>query len=157
MWIKNFQMFKLGLEKAGTRDQIANIYWIIEKAWECQKNIYFCFIDCAKIFVQITTNRGKCLKRWEEQTTWPASWETCMQFKKQQLGMDMEQWSGSKLAKEYVKAVYCHPAFLTYMRSTSRKMPAWMKPKLESRFLGEISITSNMQVTPLLWQKAKRK
>ena len=53
----------------GTRDQIANIYWIIEKARECQKNIYFCFIDCAKIFVQITTNRGKCLKRWEEQTT----------------------------------------------------------------------------------------
>ena len=97
----------------GTRDQIANIYWIIEKAWECQKNIYFCFIDCAKIFVQITTNRGKCLKRWEEQTTWPASWEIRMQVRKQQLELDMEQQTGSKLRKEYVKAVYCHPAYLT--------------------------------------------
>ena len=86
-----------GFRKArGTRDQIANIPWIIEKAREFQKNIYFCFIDCAKAFVWITTNYGKFLKRWEYQTTWPASWEICMQDKKQQLELDMEQQTGSK-------------------------------------------------------------
>ena len=67
----------------------------------------------------------------------------------------MEQQSGSKLEKEYVKAVYCHPAYLAYMQSTSREMLAWMKHKLESRLLGEISITSDMQITLHLWQKAK--
>ena len=70
-----------------------------------------------------------------------------MQVKKQQLEMDMEQWTGSKLGKEYVKAVYCHPAHLTYMQSTSCEMPGWMKQKLESRLLGEIQITSDMQLT----------
>ena len=79
-----------------------------------------------------------------------------MQVKKQQLEMDMEQQTGSKLGKEYIKAVYCHPAYLTYMQSTSCKMPGWMKQKLESRWPGEISITSDMQMTPLLWQKWRR-
>ena len=79
-----------------------------------------------------------------------------MQIKKQQIEPDMEQQSGSKMGKEYVKAVYCHPAYLTYMQSTSRKMLGWMKHKLESRMTGEISITSDMQMTPPLWQKAKR-
>ena len=78
-----------------------------------------------------------------------------MQVKKQQLERDMEQQTGSKLGKEYVKAVYCHPAYLTYMHSTSWEMLDWMKNKLESRLLGEISITSDMQMTPTLWQKAK--
>ena len=76
-------MFKLGLEKAGTRDQIANIYWIIEKAREFQINIYFCFIDYAKAFVWITAKCGKFFKRWKYQTTVPASCETRMQDKKQ--------------------------------------------------------------------------
>ena len=80
----------------GTRDQIANIHWIIKKAREFQKNIYCCFIDYAKDFVWITTNCGKFLKRWEQQTTWPASWEICMQVKKQQIELDMEQQTGSK-------------------------------------------------------------
>ena len=62
-----------------------------------------------------TTNYGKFLKRWEYQITWPASWEICMQVKKQQLELDMEQQTGSKLGNEYIKAVYCHPAYLTYM------------------------------------------
>ena len=79
-----------------------------------------------------------------------------MQVKKSQLEPDMEQWTGSKLGKEYIKTVYCHPAYLTYMQSTSCEKPGWMKHKLESRFLGEISITSDMQMTPLLWQKVKR-
>ena len=103
----------------------------------------------------ITTNCGKSLKRWEYQTTWSASWEICMQVKKQQLRPDMEQPIGSKLGKEYIKAVYCHPAYLTYMQSTSWEMLGWMKHKLESRWQGEISITSGMQMTPPLWQKVK--
>ena len=72
-------------------------------------------------------------KRWEYQTTWPASWEICIQVKKQRLELDMEKQTGSKSGKEYVKIVYCHPTYLTYMQSTSCKMPAWMKHKLESR------------------------
>ena len=71
-----------------------------------------------------------------------------MQVKKQQLELDMEQQTDSKLGKEYIKAVYCHPAYLTYMQSTSCKMPGWMKHDLESRLLGEISITSDMQMIP---------
>ena len=86
----------------------------------------------------------------------PTSWEICMQVKKQQLQPDMEQWTDSKLGKEYVKAVYCHPAHLTYMQSTSCKMPGWMKHKLESRLLGEKSVTSEMQMIPPLWQKKKK-
>ena len=80
----------------GTRDQIANIRWITEKAREFQKNIYFCFIDYVKAFVWITINCGKFWERWEYQTTWPASWETYMQVRKQQLELDMEQQTGSK-------------------------------------------------------------
>ena len=79
-----------------------------------------------------------------------------MQVKKQQLELDKEQEAGSKLGKEYVKAVYCHPAYLTYMQSTSCEMLGWMKHKLESRLQGEISVTSDMQMTPPLWQKVKR-
>ena len=79
-----------------------------------------------------------------------------MQVKKQQLELDMEQQTGSKSGKEYVKVVYCHPACLTYMQSTSWKMLDWIKQKLESRLLGEISITSDMQMTPPLWEKAKK-
>ena len=78
-----------------------------------------------------------------------------MQVKKQQLELDMEQQTGSKSGKEYIMAVYCHPAYLTYMQSTSCEMVGWMKHKLASRLLGEISITSYMQMTPPLRQKAK--
>ena len=81
----------------GTRDQIVNIRWIIEKAREFQKNIYFCFIDYAKAFDCVDHNQlWKILKRGKYQTTWPASWETCMQVKKHQLELDMEQQTGSK-------------------------------------------------------------
>ena len=79
-----------------------------------------------------------------------------MQVRKQQLEPDMGQQTGSKLEKEYVKAVYCHPAYLTSMQSTSCKIPGWMKHKLESRLWGEITITSDIQMTPPLWQKAKK-
>ena len=79
-----------------------------------------------------------------------------MHVKKQQLEPDMEKWTGSKLGKEYDKAVYCHPAYLTSMQNTSCDMLGWMKHKLESSLLGEISITIDVQMTPPLWQKAKR-
>ena len=79
-----------------------------------------------------------------------------MQVKKQQLELDMEQQTGYKLEKEYSKAAYFQPDYLTYMQSTSCEMPGWMKHKLESRLPGEISITSDMQMTPPLWQKVKK-
>ena len=79
-----------------------------------------------------------------------------MQVKKQQLELDMEQQTGSKLRKEYVKAIYCHPTYLTYTQSISCEMQGWMKHKLKSRLPGEISITSDMQMTQPLWQKAKK-
>ena len=113
-----------GFRKGGeTRDQIANIHWIIKKAREFQKNIYW-FKDYAQAFDCVDHNKVGTLwsvfnkvenffKRWEYQTTWPASWEICIQVKKQQLELDTEQQTGSKLGKEYFKAVYCHPAYLT--------------------------------------------
>ena len=89
VWGHEFPDVQAGFRKGKeTKDQIANIRWIIEKAWEFQKNIYFCFIDYV--------NCGKFWKRWEYQTTWPASWETYIQFRKQQLELDMEQQTGSK-------------------------------------------------------------
>ena len=93
----------------GTRDQTDNIRWIIKKAREFQKNIYFCFIDYAKAFDCVDHNKlWKILKQMGYQTTWPASWEICIQVKKQQLELDMEQQTGSKSGKKYIKAVYCH-------------------------------------------------
>ena len=106
--------------------------------------------------VWITTNCGIFLKRWKYQTTLPASWKICMQVKKQWLELDIKQQTGSKSGKEYIKAVYCHPAYLTYMQSTSWEMPGWMKHKLESRLPGEISITSDMQMTPSYGRKQRR-
>ena len=80
-----------------------------------------------------------------------------MQVRKQQLELNMEQQTGSKSGKEHVKAVYCHPAYLTYMQITSWEILSWMKHNLESRFQGEISITSNTQMTPPFWQKEELK
>ena len=106
--------------------------------------------------VWITKKCEKFFKRWEYETTLSASREICMQVKKHELKLDMEQQTGSKLRKEYVRAVYCHPAYLTYMRSTSCKILCWMKHKRELRLPGEISITSDVQITQSLWQKAKK-
>ena len=79
-----------------------------------------------------------------------------MQVRKQRLELNMEQQTGSKSGTEYIKAVYCHPAYLTYMQNILCEMPGWMKHKLESRLPGEISINSDMQMTPPLWQKVKK-
>ena len=98
--------------------------------------------------VWITTKYEKFLKRGEYPTTLPVSWETCMQDKKQQLELDTEQQTSSKSGKECFKAVYCHPAYLTSMQSTSYEILDWMNHKLESRLPGEISTASDMRMIP---------
>ena len=97
---------------------------------------------------------GTFLKRWEYQNNLPVSWETCIQVKKQQLELDTEQWTGSKLGKA-VKAVYCHPASLTYMQSNLCEILDWVKHKLGSKLLGEISTTSDVQTISTLMAESK--
>ena len=148
-------MFKLVLEKAEdpeTKWPTAAGSW---KEQESSRKISTSasLTNLKPLTVWITTNCEKFLERWEYQTTLPASWEICMQVKKQQLEPDMEQWICSKLRKE---AVYCHPVYLTYMQNTSCKMLGWMEHKLESRLPEEMLITSDMQMTPPLWQKVKK-
>ena len=121
-----------------------------------ETHLFLLYWLCQSLWLWITINCGKHLKRWEYQITLPASWEICMHVKKQQSELYMEQQTGSKLGKEYVKAVYYHPAYLTYMQNTSYEMLGWMKHKLEARLPGEISMTSDTQMIPPLWQKAKR-
>ena len=147
---------QVGFRKGrGTRDQIASTCWIIKKARESQKNIYFCFTNYAKAFDCVDHSKLWKILR-DGNTRPPDSWEICMQVKKQQLKRDMEQQTGSKEVKVFVKAVYCLPAYITYMQSPSSKMPDWIKLKLESRLLREISITSDMPMTLPLWQKLKK-
>ena len=141
----------------GIRDQIANIRVIVEKAREFQKNTYFCFTDYSKAFHWLDHNKQwKILKEIGIPEHLPASWETCVQVRKQQLELDMEQHTDFKQEKEYVNAVYCYPAYLTYMHSIWLETLGWRKHKLESRLLEEISINSDMQMTPPLWQKVKK-
>ena len=111
-----------------TRHQITNVCWIIEKQESSRKASTAALLTMPKaLTVQITTNCGKFFKRWEYQTTLPTFWEICVWLKKEQLEPDMEQWTGSKLGTEYIKAVYFHPVYLTYMESISYKMSSWIK------------------------------
>ena len=120
----------------GARDQIANICWIIEKARECQKNIYFCFTDYAKTSACVDHNKlWKVLKEMGIPDHLTCLLRNCMCVKEQQLEPDTEQWTGSKLGKEYDKAVYCYPVCLTYMQSTSCEILGWMNHRLKSRLL----------------------
>ena len=139
----------------GTGDQIANIYWTSKKQESSRKTSISALLTMPKhLTMWITINCGKFWKRWEYQTTWPASWETCMQVRKQQ----NRTWN--RLApnrKRSASRLYiCQPAYLTYMQSTAWETLDWKKHKLESRLPGEISITSDMQMTPSLWQKVKK-
>ena len=154
----NFQMFKLVLEKAEEPEiKLPTSVGLSKKQESSKKTSISAFLTMPKpLTVWITTNWGKFWKKREYQTTSPATWEICMQVRKQQLELDMEQQTSSKLGKECVKDVYRHPAYLTYMQSTSWDTLGWRKHKLESRFLGKISITPDMQMTPPLWQKAKK-
>ena len=135
----------------GTRDEIANIRWTMEKAREFQKNIY-CFIDYAKPFDCVDHHKlWTILNEMGIPDHLTCLLRNLYAGQEQQLELNVEQWTGSKLGKKYIKAIYCHPAYLTYMQNTSWEMPGWMKHKLESRLPGEISITSDMQMTPPLW------
>ena len=117
----------------------------------------FCFIDNAKAFDCVNHNKlWKILKEMGIPDHQTCLLRNLYAGQEATVRMDMEQQTGSKSGKEYVKAVYCHPAYLNYMQSTSRETLGWMKHKLESRLLGEIAITSDMQMTPPLWQKVKK-
>ena len=141
----------------GTRDQIANICWSSKKQESFRKISTSALLTMPKPYiVWITTNCGKFFKKWEYQTTRPASWEICIQVKKEQLEWDMEQQTGSKLGKEYPQGCMLSPCLFNFMQSISYKMPGWMKYKLGSRLLEEISIPLDTQMTPPLWQKVKR-
>ena len=150
-------MFKLDLEKAEEPEiKLPASIGSLKKAREFQKNIYFCFIDYVKAFDCVDHNKlWTTLQEMGIPDHPPASWEICIQVRKQQLELVIEQPTGSKLRKEYVKTVYCHLDYLTYMQSTSYEMLGWMKYKLESKLVGEISITSDTQMMPPLWQKVK--
>ena len=157
-------MFKL--EGRGTRDQIANICWIIKRARDFQKNTYFCFIDYAKAFDCV--DHKKMVNSSRDGNTRPPNLplekSACRFLKKQQLLLSQEatirtghgttDWF--QIGKGVIKAVYCLPAYLTYMQSTSWETLGWRKNKPESRVPGEISITSDMRMTPPLWQKWRR-
>ena len=148
---------QLVLEKAEEPEIKLPTFVGSSKKQEFQKNICFCFIDYAKVFDCMDHNKlWKILKEIGIPDHLTCLLRKCMQAKKQQLELDTEHQTGSKSGKEYVKAVYCYRTYLTYMQSTSREMLGWMKHKLESRLLGEISIASDMQMTPTLWQKVKK-
>ena len=140
MWTKNFQMFKLVLEKAEELEiKLPTSVRSSKKQESSRKTSNSALLTMPKPLTEwITINCGKFWKRWEYQTILPASWEIYMQVKKQQLELDMGQQTGSKEEKEYVKTVYCHPAYLTSMQSTWWETLGWKKHKLESRLSGEI-------------------
>ena len=157
MWTVNIQIFKLDSEKVEEPEIKLPTPAESSKKQEFQKNIYLCFIDYAKAFDRVDHDKlWKILKEMEipDYLTFLLR-NLYATVKKQQLELDMEQQTGSKSEKQNVKVIYCHPAYLTYMQSTSCEMPGWRKHKLESRLLGEISTTSDTQMTPPLWQKAK--
>ena len=140
----------------GTRDQIANICWIIEKARVPEKHLFLLYWLCQSLDCVDHNKLWKILQEMGIPDHLLATWEICIQVKKQQLEVDKEQQTGSKKGKEYVKVVYCQPAYLISIQSTLCEMPTWMKHKLEARLSGEISVTSDSQMTPPLWQKAKK-
>ena len=148
---------KICIEIRGTRDQIANTRWIIKKTREFQENIYFCFIDYTKAFDSVDHNK---LRKILQEMGIPDHL-TCLlrnlyagQEATVRTGHGTTDWF--QIGKGVHQGLYCHPAYLTYMQSTSWETLGWMKHKLESRLPGEISITSDMQMTPPLWQKGKR-
>ena len=123
-WTMNFQMFKLDLQKAEeqrSRSQHLLDHWKSKRVPE--KHLFLLYWLCQSLWLCRSQQTGKFFKRWKYQTTWPASWEICMHVRKQQLELDMDKQTGCKSGQEYIKAVYCHPAYLTYMQSTSWETP----------------------------------
>ena len=131
-WTVNFLMFKLVLEKAEEPEiKLPTSVGSLKQQESSRKTSTSALFTIPKpLTVWITANCRKFWKKWEYQTPWPASWEICMQIRKQQLELDMEYQTCSKQGKDYVKAVYCHPDYLTYMQNTSWEMLGWMKHSL---------------------------
>ena len=153
-------MLKLDWEKAEEPEvKLPTSTGSLKKQESSKKTSISALLTCQSLWLcgsqQTVENSQRDFKNLKLKTTWSASWEIFMQVRKQQLELDMEQQTSSKLGKEYVKAVYCHSAYLTYMQSTSWETLGWIKYKLKSRLQEEISITSDMQMTPPLWQKTK--
>ena len=150
IWSKYFQIWKADFKKdRGTRDQIATILWIMEKAKEFQKNIYFYFFGYTKAFeCVITTSCGNFLKRWDYQTNL-LSLEKPVWGSRATVRVRHYQLSSSNYERSMTKLYIHYPSCLTYMQTISCEIPGWMSHKLESRFLGEISTTSNRQMIPL--------
>ena len=159
MWTVNFQMFKLDSKMAEEPEKkLPTSTGSSRKQQNSRKTSTSAFLNVPKsLTVWITTNCRKFWKRWEYQTTLHASWEICMQVKKQQLELDMEQQTVPNRERS-MSRVYIVSAYLTYMQSTSWEMLGWMTHKLESRLPGEISITSDTQMTSPLcrqWRRTK--
>ena len=154
----NFQMFKLVLEKAEEPEiKLPASARSLKKQESSRKTSISALLTMPKpLALWITRNCGKFWKRWEYQTTLPASWETYMQVQEATVRTGHGTTDWFQIGKGVHQAVYCHPAYLTSMQSTSWEILGWKKHKLESRLPGEISITSDMQMTPPLWQKVKR-
>lgn len=152
-WTQNFQMLRVDLEKSEEPEIATLDQWKSKGVQDIHLHLIWTMPKVLTVWM--TTNYGKFLKRCKYQISLAASWEICRQIKKQELELDMEQCTRFKLGKEYIKAVYCHVAYLTYIQSTSCEMPGWMKPKLESGLPGEISITSDMHLTLHIWLKVK--
>ena len=132
IWSKNFQMFKLVLEKAEEPEiKLPTSAGSSKKKESSRKHLFLLYWLCQSLQLCGSQETVENSERGEYQITWPASWETCMQVRKQQLELDMDQQTGSKYEKECIKAVYCHLAYLTYMQSTSWEMMGWKKHKLE--------------------------
>ena len=150
MWTKYFQMYKLGLQVCKAEElhiKLPTFFGSWKKWREFQKNIYFCFIDYTKVFDCVHN------KLWIIIIEMGVPYHLTCLLRNLYVSQEatvrpyMEQLTGSKLGKEYYKAVYCHPAYLTYMQSTSCEVQGWMNPKLESRLPGEISTTSDKQMS----------
>ena len=148
-------VFKLDLAKAEELEIKLPTSVGLSKKWEFQKNIYLSFIDYPKAFDCLDHNKLWIILKKMDNTRPPYLPPEKSVCRSGSNSLNMEQQAGSKMGKQYIKAVYCHLAYLTYMQSTSSKVLGWMKHELESRLSGEISITSDMHVTPPLWQKVK--
>ena len=129
-WTVNFKIFKLDLEKAEEPEIKLPTSAGSSKKQNFQRTSTSALLTMQSLWLCRSQQTVENSSRWEYQTTWPASWKLCMQAKKWQLELDMEQQTGSKSGKEYIKAVYCHPVYLTYMQSTSCEILGRMKHKL---------------------------
>ena len=154
----NFQMFKLVLEKAEKPDiKLPTSAGSSKKQESSRKTTISALLTMPKpLTVWITINCGKFWKRWEYQSTWPASWETCVQVRKQQLELDMEQHTCLQIGKGVRQGCILSLCLFNFCAEYIMRNSGWRKHKLESRLPGEISVTSDMQMTPPLWQKVKK-